>query len=53
MRLKDFVNTLLPIGEYKGASAELIGSNEKATKKLASKINSKLRDIKSKGILEG
>ena len=52
MRLEDLVSTLLQVGEYKGASAELIGSNEKATKKLASKINSKLKDIRSKGILE-
>ena len=51
--LKDLASTLLQIREERGASAELIGSNEKATRKLASKISSKLKDIISKGNLEG
>jgi len=51
--LKDLASTLLQIREERGASLELIGSNEKATRKLASKISSKLKDIKSKGNLVG
>ena len=43
---------MLQVGEMKGASAELIGSNEKATKKLASKIISKLKNLKSRAVLE-
>ena len=48
MRLEDLASTLLQVGELKGTSAELIGSNEKATKKLVSKIISKLKNLKSR-----
>ena len=51
MRLEDLASTLLQVGEMKGASSELIGSNEKATKKLASKVISKLKDLKSRANL--
>ena len=52
VRLEDLASTLLQVGEMKGASSELIGSNEKATKRLASKITSKLKNLKSRAILE-
>ena len=48
MRLEDLASTLLQVGEMKGASAELVGSNEKATKKFAAKIISKLKNLKSR-----
>ena len=48
VKLEDLASTLLQVGELKGTSAELVGSNEKATKKLASKIISKLKNLKSR-----
>jgi len=46
--LKNLANTLLLLEEMKETSVELIGSNERATKKFATKIISKLKNLKSR-----